>query len=414
MSVLEKRAEALTSAKTIVDGAKAAARELTDHEIGLVETFLKQITEYDEAIERSTKSADLFDQIAAKSNYKDPANPPVHESDLEPQTLGDHFLKTLHGTFGEKGFGAIRGNNFAFATPEWVGGAKAATDTQLTTGYSSLLLTDVDKSFVTGYRPPLTVGDLFGQGTISGNAITFFREGALEGQTSYTAENALKPQLHVANPAPVTETLKKVAGWVRFTDEMLEDLPYVVSEINSRLVYNLHERNEAFLVRGDGANNTPVGVLNRSGIQTEAAANAGDRPDSIFRAMTKVSTATGLFPDAVVMNAADYQKLRLAKDANGQYFGGGFFSGAYGNGGIQDQPNVWGLRTVISNQMTAGTAVVGAFKQSGTIYRKGGIRVEATGSDTNDFQYNRVLVRAENRWALAIREPLGFVKVTGL
>jgi HK97 family phage major capsid protein len=55
---------------------------------------------------------------------------------------------------------------------------------------------------------------------------------------------------------------------------------------------------------------------------------------------------------------------------------------------------------------------VGAFKQAATVYRKGGVRVESTNSHASDFTSNLVTVRAEERVALAVRRPFGFVKVT--
>ena len=153
-------------------------------------------------------------------------------------------------------------------------------------------------------------------------------------------------------------------------------------------------------------------LLNRSGIQTETVSAAGDEADALFRAITKVSTATGLTADGILISPADYQKLRLSKDSNGQYFGGGFFSGQYGQGGVQEQPPLWGLRTVVSPAVSVGTAVVGAFTQGATVYRKGGVRVESTNSHASDFTSNLVTIRAEERLALAVRKPAAFVKVT--
>jgi hypothetical protein len=42
---------------------------------------------------------------------------------------------------------------------------------------------------------------------------------------------------------------------------------------------------------------------------------------------------------------------------------------------------------------------------------KGGVRVEATNTDADDFQKNRMTIRAEERLALAVRRPAGFVKI---
>ena len=128
--------------------------------------------------------------------------------------------------------------------------------------------------------------------------------------------------------------------------------------------------------------------------------------------MTKVQTATGMAADSIIINPVDYQALRLSKDANGQYYGGGFFSGLYGVGGIDFQPPIWGLKTVVSAAVAAKTVVVGALKPASTVYRKGGVRVESTNSDQGKFTKDIVTTRIEERLALAVRVPAAIVRTT--
>jgi HK97 family phage major capsid protein len=194
---------------------------------------------------------------------------------------------------------------------------------------------------------------------------------------------------------------------------MIEDLDFWVAEINNRAMYTLAMVEESQLLNGDGTGQNILGVLQRSGIQTVTQAVSPDTAqDAIFRAIIAVQTATGLSADAILINPADYQTLRLSKDANGQYFGGGFFAGQYGSGGIEFQPPLWGLRTIVTGAVTAKTCVVGAFEAATTVYRKGGIRVESTNSDLGKFTKDIVTTRVEERIALAVRMPAAIVKVT--
>lgn len=202
----------------------------------------------------------------------------------------------------------------------------------------------------------------------------------------------------------------KVAGWYSESDEILEDYEWLASSINNRAIYALQLEEERQLLNGSASGDI-VGVLNRSGLLTGTATDA-TLADELFKAMTDVQTASGLSADAIVLNPADYQKLRLSKDANGQYFAGGMFAGQYGQGGIVEQPPVWGLRTVVTPAVAVGTAVVGAFRQAATVYRKGGITVEATNTHGEDFVHNRITVRIEARRALAVRRPSAFKKIT--
>lgn len=112
-----------------------------------------------------------------------------------------------------------------------------------------------------------------------------------------------------------------------------------------------------------------------------------------------------------MINPADYMAIRLSKDTNGQYFGGGFFTGPYGSGGIIEQPPLWGLRTVVTSAIAAGTVLVGAF-QTAKVFRKGGIRVESTNSNVDDFINDKITVRVKERLGLQVKYPGAFVKIT--
>lgn len=207
--------------------------------------------------------------------------------------------------------------------------------------------------------------------------------------------------------------MKKIAGWWDTSDEMIEDLPFMVSEINNRGLYLLALAEENQLLNGDGTGSNLQGILLRSGIQTVTQAVSPDSAqDAIFRAITAVQTATGLSADAILINPADYQALRLAKDSNGQYFGGGYFYGEYGVGGVVQTPPLWGKTTIVTAAVPAKTVVVGALKAAASVYRKGGIRVESTNSDLGKFTKDITTTRIEERLALAVRIPSAIVKVT--
>lgn len=404
MNLKEKRAAAVADAQTIVDGAKAAGRDLTAEETVTVETHFKSIEGFDADIEKAEKSAALFARVASIAPGSD-GEKAADRGEKSAATLGDHFVKSV----GAEGFGKLREKGgHTVAAPEF----KAATDAHATGAAFAPWTTDVDKNIVTGNRQRLTVADLLGVGTVSGNAITYFVEGALEGDFATVAEGGQKPQIHFADPTPVTDAIKKIAAWFDNTDEMVEDLPFWVSEINNRGLYQLALVEEAQLLNGLGTGSTVKGLLQREGIQTETSLNNTDNEDAIFRAITKVQTATGLTADGIMINPADYQKIRLAKDANGQYLGGGVFSGQYGTAGQAIQPPLWGLNTVVTAAVAAGTVVVGSFKQAGTVYRKGGVRVESTNSDGGKFTQNVVTTRIEERVGLAVRVPAAVVKVT--
>ena len=400
MDYRAKRAQLLKQAQDLLDGAKG--RDITPDEELAVEAKMAEIKALDEQHSRQEKGSSLLQrlgQLARPEDVKDDGD------DKPAKTIGEHFVKhAIEEVLAKRG---VKGHSVA--APEY----KAATDTQVVSPtLVTPLLTEVDRTIIRLPRPALVLADLLGSGTIGGQAISYFTEtGPMEGAFTTVAEGGAKPQIHFPEPVIATDALKKIAGFIKFTDEMLEDLEFLVSEINQRLLYELAKFEESQLINGNGVGTNVLGLLNRSGLQTMAKNSGESSPDVLFRAMTATQTGSGLDPDGIVLHPLDYQDIRLSKDANGQYYGGGFFMGQYGNGTVMEQPPLWGLRTVVTTGIAQGSALVGAFGQAATVYRKGGIRVESTNSHASDFTNNLVTVRAEERVALAVRRPAGIVKV---
>lgn len=411
MDIKAKRAAALKAARELHAKAGAESRDLTSEEETQISNLIEEVKGYDAKIAAGERGKGLLDQIGSLAGAEDEGDGDRRKDGLQvaAKSLGDHFAQTAYKAvkenLGVKGFSA--------ATPEWEGPSKAAGDThQVGSVFQTPVLTTFDQTIVQAPRPELILADLLGSGTLAGTAIAYFIEqGPVQGAFTTVAEGAGKPQLHIPDPILASDAIRKIAGYIKFSDEMMEDLPFVVSEINTRLLYELAKFEEQQLIYGDGTGTNVLGLLNRSGIQLGARLSGEGVADAIFRQITAVQTASGLAADSLVMHPLDYQTLRLQKDANDQYLGGGFFQGSYGNGGIMTNPPVWGLRTLVTPSVAQGTAIVGALKQSTTVYRKGGVRVESTNSHSTDFTDNKITVRAEERVGLAVRRPSAIVKL---
>lgn len=407
MNLKQQREAALKAARDIAERAKAEGRGFTDDERTEVDAHLAKADELDKQIKAAEDDEALVKRLGSYGA------PDTKDTDRElggAKSLGEHFVKSV----GEDGLARVKSTTgTTVASPEWRPEVKAATDTQATPGALAPWLTTYDRTVVRAFRRPV-VSDLLGQGNLGAgsNAVTYLVEGAVEGAFGLVAEGGAKPQLHFTDPEQRTDALKKIAGFLKIPDEMVEDAAFWVSEINQRGIYLLALAEENQLLNGPGTGATVEGLLSRDGVQVETSTAAADNPDALFRAMTKVQTATGLQADGIVINPADYEQLRLNKDGNGQYYGGGYFAGQYGNGDVEWQPALWGRRTVVSAAAPAGTAIVGAFNAAATVYRKGGVRVESTNSHADEFTNNVITTRIEERVALAVRIPSAFVSVT--
>ena len=81
---------------------------------------------------------------------------------------------------------------------------------------------------------------------------------------------------------------------------------------------------------------------------------------------------------------------------------------------VGQAPQIWGMDLIQSPAVTDGTAIVGAFKTGGQLFRKGGVTVQATNSHAANFVSNITSIRAELSVALAYYRPAAFGLVTGL
>ena len=405
MGAKARREAALKAAIGLITNIKNRDGIPTDAERLELQGYDAQVEACDVELKAAAADEQLFDRMQ-KAAPKGAATPSGDEG-YKAKSLGDHWAQALKSK-GLKNAKDIP-SGVTVAADELVY-EKAAGDTHVVGGADGAygpMVTDLDTNFVMPKRDRLVIADLLTPGTVGGNAIKYPVFGLLEGGTGYVSEGGTKPQLHVSDPTWITDALGEIAGWFKVTDDMAEDMPYMVSEINSTAVYDLQFKEEQALLFGNGTAPNLRGITARSGLQT-ATKGADSVADAIFKALGRVQTATGLSADGVVMNPTDYENLRLSKDGNGQYFGGGYFTGTYGNGDIMLDPPVWGRRTVVTSAIPVGKVLVGAFKAS-KLFKKGGIRVESTNSNVDDFINDKITTRLRQREGLQVKFPSAYV-----
>lgn len=263
-------------------------------------------------------------------------------------------------------------------------------------------ITDVDTNIVQQLRRELTVGDLFSAEVISGSALTYFVESStVEGGAAYTTEGSEKPMMSFGSPTAVTASLRKIASYMKESDELIEDAPWLASAINDRGMYQHQLAVENYLVSA---------LSGTSGIGTGSLLT----PDGIFDAIMTVHKNSGYAADAILINPTDYANLRVRKDDNGQYLAGGFAFGPYGQGNVDLYPPIWGVRTVVTTAVAVGTCIVGAFKAGGSVVHKAsGVTVDIANQNEDDFIKNMITILIEERLVLAVRRPACFVKISG-
>ena len=265
-------------------------------------------------------------------------------------------------------------------------------------------IADIDRSIApVGSR--VSASSLFSEAQISGNAITYFLEGAFESQSGIgtTAQNGKKPQVSTSF-AGTTLALSKIAAYVKETDEILVDAPFLASEVQNTLMHQVGKAEDAFVINAIG-NTQGIGAETYDGT-TETFA------DGILKAIMKVKNDSAYDASVVILNPADIVALMTAKDSNKQYYGGGYFVGAYGNGSYGVPASIWGVQIFASSEVAQGSALVAA-REAVKTWRKGGMDVAIAAENEDDFLYNRVTLRTEVRLATAVVDLKGVVLLAG-
>ena len=366
--------------------------------------------------------------LGLKSFLKEPA----HESKAYGRGAGDgSFSQPFEGikSLGDQiidqyvAAGEQKGVSQSFEAKGFFTTAAAIPDAFKATFDTTAAGLDTSRNYVT---PPggivlieqqrLTIRDLIPVGQTTQNTVYFPKETIYTNAADTVAEEGEKPEATLdieSASAPV----KKIAVLIKVSDEMWDDFPMLRDYVNSRLRFMVEQKEEDQLLNGSGAGNNITGILNTAGIQTQA--EGADVPvDAIFKAMTKIKTPAanigGYNPSGIVMHPTDVELIRLSKDLNGQYYGGGPFTGAYGVGPFTSAFRLWGLPVVETTAITAGTALVGDFRMGAQIFQRTGIDVKTFDQNEDDVNFNRKTIRVEERLALAVYRPSAFCTVTSI
>ena len=356
-----------------------SAEDVTEETVSQGETLVKEIAELEEKCAKAEKAEELLKNIGKAEN---------ENTDTEEKTMTE--LEQLTQKCAE------------------MTDKKAGARVHFEKAYNSVVtapqIAEVDRSIApVGRRTP--AASLFQEAQISGNAITYFREGAFESQSGIgtTAQNAKKPQVSTSF-AGTTLALSKIAAWLKETDEILADASFLASEVQNSLMHQVGKAEDAYVINAIGST-VGIGAATYDGTTKTFA-------DGILDAIMKVKSDSAFDASVVILNPTDIVTLMTAKDSNKQYFGGGYFVGAYGNGGYGVPTAIWGVPVYVSSAVAQGSALVAA-KEAVKTWRKGGMDVAIAAENEDDFLYNRVTLRAEVRLATAVVDLKGVVLLAG-
>ena len=260
-------------------------------------------------------------------------------------------------------------------------------------------------------RKTLTVRDLVTVRTTTSDVVEFIR------QTGHTNNAAVVPEA-TSSAADATvvaggykpegewvfevvpANVKTIAEWVPITKRALADVGQLEGLINDELALDVKEAEEAQILNGNGSGENFRGITATSGIQTQAWTT--DIFITTRKAVTKARTVGRVVPTAWVFNPTDAEALDLATFNQGQYF--------YGGPQSLGPRTLWGYPVVESENMAAGTAILGDWAKA-VIWDREQTTVTFSDSHADFFVRNLVAILAEERLAFGVTRPPAFVSV---
>lgn len=368
---LTEKKQALTELEPMLK-----SEDVTAETIEQGETLVKEIEDLEAKIAKAEKAAELLENIGTAENDNNDITEEKKMSSIE------EFTKKCAEMTDKKT------------------GASAHFEKAYNSVVTAPQIAEVDRSIA----PQPTrdaIADNFLVAQVSGNAVTYFLQGAFETNSGIgtTAQNYKKPQASTSF-AGTTLALSKIAAWIKETDEIIYDAPFLASEVQNTLVYQIGVAEDAFIVNAIGQTQG-IGAETYDGTTVTFA-------DGILKAILKVKADSAYDAGVVILNPADLLTLLTAKDSNKQYYGGGYFVGAYGNGAYGVPASIWGVKIATSSSVPQGSALVCA-REAVKIWKKGGIDVRLYEQNEDDALYNRVTLLAENRLAAAVVDLKGVV-----
>lgn len=252
------------------------------------------------------------------------------------------------------------------------------------------------------FRRPLNIRDILTTSETTSDTVEYARVLSETNAAAPTAEptsvsTGAKPE-SAATFELVTETVKTIAHWIPASRRILADAKQLRGWLNTYLRYGLEEELEDQIVQGSGAGENYTGILNTSGISTQAFDTNIIR--TAREARTKVRTLGRARPTAYLMHPLDWEAFDLAVDNEERYhFGGPAAMGV---------PRLWGLPVIDSEAVPQGTAIVADFRLA-VLWDQDMAKIYVSDSHSDFFTRNLIALLAEMRGAFGVLRPKAFV-----
>lgn len=218
------------------------------------------------------------------------------------------------------------------------------------------------------------------------------------------AENTAKPESKLI-PRSVTGVVELIAHIFRVSKQALDDVIGLQADLNTMGIRGLAELEEYKFLYGDGTSSTILGILESPGIQaySQAVTGAVGRFSMVRHGVTMLENV-GAMPSACICNPNDHETFETSVGLDDHWLL------PAGSDGMTH--SLWRVPMVSTRSIAPGTLLMGDFQEGAYIVDRESPNVSFADQDGDDFKYNRLAIRFEERLGLAIPRPEFFVELS--
>jgi len=272
------------------------------------------------------------------------------------------------------------------------------TDTTITGDYTgTYALPTLEAGVNKIARPIRRIMEISNVGTTSSKFVTYIAQDT-QSTTAFVGEGVAKAN-GLVQYTEVSVAVKKVAGFIKVSKEMLSDLSFVQAEINNDLMMSIEQNMDTQLLNGTGIGNNIDGVINQAtawaaGIFAGAVTNP--TVIDVLRVAKAQIEGADFLPTHIVLHPDDVARIEMSKTTQGEYTYPNFSTGMAPNMQLS------GLTIISSTNMVSDNFLVGDFTKFNVRVREG-VNIQV-GYEGDDFARNMVSILAEARLCSFVKQ----------
>lgn len=373
--MVEEIKSAFEGIKTEVSGAIESAKAESAVAVDSLKSELEELKSQVSVVK------DAADKLEAKSNRKT-----MNENQVKGfnATLAESIEKNAD-ILGKMAAGELKHTSFKMDTKA-VGSMTEAVN----------LTGDIPRAYSNQvYALPsrkIHVRSLLPVGTISQGLFTFPLETGGEGAPAAQVQGSAKSQVDF-DITMTNAPAQVIAGYVRISRQMLDDVPAMTSFLQARLLEKYLVAEDAQLLSGNG---TAPNLQGLTGVASAFAGAATVDVEQLVQAIAQVE-ASNYTANGILINPTDWANIINTKNTNAAYSLPG--STVVTTDG---QLSIAGIPVYKSTAIAADKFLVGDWAMGAQIMQRDGISVQFSEFDGNNFTENMITVRVEARIAFPI------------